>query len=402
MAEDNSPQNGAVNQQITVTIGPVPPTPDLAVAWLELEKRARSSFFVSWTWIGAWLDLLKSAGGVADLSLITARADGEVVGLGIIGLGPRSWRTLGRRRFFLHQTGRSSLDSIYVEYNDLLVAESFAPAVRLAILQSIDFGRGLWMNAAVPALAEATATAGPPQRVLREELCDYVDLMRIGPRQPEAKDGDVRGDVEGFLETLGRNSRQQIRRALRLAEEGGQLRVIRASTAEATKRDLSLLIDLHGAAWRRKGRLGAFANDAMVQFVTRLVARGSESGAIDVLRIATPTQTIGVLLNFVYRGEVYVYQSGFSFAGDNRFKPGLVCHALAIAYYRNRGCRGYHFMGGAGRYKRSLSNAQERLVWVAIRPKDFLSRAAELCQSMWITLRQIARRIIAPDQRNEQ
>ncbi len=391
-----------MNQQIAVAVGPIPPISELASSWLELEKRARGAFFTSWTWIGAWLDLLARAGVVADLSLITARAGGEIVGLGIIGLGPASLRLLGRRRFFLHQTGRASLDTIYVEYNDFLVADSAAPAVRLAVMQAVDFGCGLLMNAAVPALAEAVATTNLPHRILREELCDYVELARIAAHQSDVRRDGVQGTVEDLLETLGRNSRQQIRRALRLAEEGGPLQVIRAATAEDAKRDLAVLVDLHGAGWRRKGRPGAFAGDVMINFVAQLVARGTESGSVDLLTIASPTGTLGVLLNFVYGGEVYAYQSGFAYGDDNRFKPGLVCHAVAIAHYRNLGCRGYHFMAGASRYKRTLSNAQEKLVWIGIHREDFLSRADDLCQSLWYMLRRTARRFAISDQRNEQ
>ena len=64
-----------------------------------------------------------------------------------------------------------------------------------------------------------------------------------------------------------------------------------------------------------------------MQFVADLVDTGNAIGSVDLLRIAG-TRTLGLLLNFVHRGEVYAYQSGFAYTDDNRFKPGLLCHAL--------------------------------------------------------------------------
>lgn len=84
------------------------------------------------------------------------------------------------------------------------------------------------------------------------------------------------------------------------------------------------------------------------------------------MRIAGPEGLIGVLLNFRHKKRVYAYQSGFHYSADNRLKPGLVCHVLAAQHAFNEGAQSYHFMAGESRYKRSLGNATERLVWFDI------------------------------------
>ena len=57
----------------------------------------------------------------------------------------------------------------------------------------------------------------------------------------------------------------------------------------------------------------------------------------------------GYLYNFVHRGWVAAYQSGFDFGDDaDRLRPGLVSHALAIEHYRRAGVRVYDFLGGGG------------------------------------------------------
>src|SRR3546814_15671611 len=45
------------------------------------------------------------------------------------------------------------------------------------------------------------------------------------------------------------------------------------------------------------------------------------------------------LYNFFYRDRVYAYQSGFPRHADNRLKPGLLSHHLAIQMSRANGLR---------------------------------------------------------------
>ncbi len=89
-----------------------------------------------------------------------------------------------------------------------------------------------------------------------------------------------------------------------------------------------------------------------------------------------------MLLNFVFRGEAYSYQSGFAYSDDNRDKPGLLCHALAAADHIKRGVRLYHFMAGQDRYKASLSNAVEELCWIENYPNAWTARAEHMARAI--------------------
>ena len=75
---------------------------------------------------------------------------------------------------------------------------------------------------------------------------------------------------------------------------------------------------------------------------------------------------MGHLYNFAHRGRVYCYQSGFERYTDNRIKPGLLTHHLAIAKSRADGQRYYDFMAGDMRYKRSLSNRHVEMIWILV------------------------------------
>ena len=77
-----------------------------------------------------------------------------------------------------------------------------------------------------------------------------------------------------------------------------------------------------------------------------------------MLRIHAGDREIGYLYNFAADGWVMAYQAGLTPPPDNRWKPGLVCHAAAIAFCLERGDRIYDFLAGPARYKSSLPIAR--------------------------------------------
>jgi len=72
---------------------------------------------------------------------------------------------------------------------------------------------------------------------------------------------------------------------------------------------------------------------------------------------------LGYLYNFEYGERVYSYQSGFSYSDDNRHRPGLLAHALAIEQARQRGMRVYDFLAGDAPYKARLGQKLGQLAW---------------------------------------
>ncbi len=369
----------SVTETLVVTAQPLPVLRDLVKVWMSLENRAEGSFFTSWTWIGAWLATLDVRNESHDsLRLLQAKRGDATVALAVIGVAPRTWRTAAHTPLVLNQSGQHESDAIYVEYNDILVAADDADTVRRACLRHLQDLPGrprLRIQAATAQLTGALAASTIPHRRDRQEKCDWIDL-----RAAKAADG--------VLAVEGRNTRQQIARAMKRAEAHGPLRLRRAETGAEAEQDLAELMELHTAAWQgRKAQPGAFTNPFVKAFVGRLVRTGLANGAVDLIRISAGAQTLGILLNFVHRGEVYAYQSGFAYTDDNRDKPGLISHAMAAGHYKARDAHAYHFMAGAARYKASLSNAQESLTWIECYREDALTRAEHAAEALWQRLR---------------
>jgi hypothetical protein len=84
---------------------------------------------------------------------------------------------------------------------------------------------------------------------------------------------------------------------------------------------------------------------------------------------------------------VYAFQSGFRYEEDSRIKPGLVCHALALARYADEGALEYDFLAGDGQHKRSLATGTRTLTWTTLLRDSAWLRAASWLRERLSALR---------------
>jgi CelD/BcsL family acetyltransferase involved in cellulose biosynthesis len=337
---------------LVVDLEPARGLPWLGEAWRTLEQRAACSFFQSWRWIGTWLAALP---GEIEPLCLRARVGDETVGLAL--LTPRRVRrhgVIGSRQLHLSATGHAELDRLTIEYNGFLLDSRLAGDVQRALLAHLATRRALWdelvLDGMRPSIMAALDGIDGAVVLRQRSVCPYVDLAAL-----EGADG---------LVGLGPNTRHQIRRMHRLCADSA-LEI--AGTVAEGLAFLAELAELHQAQWQARGQPGAFATDFLRDFHHRLVAEALPAGEAQLLRArAGDGRVIGHLYNFVYRDRVYAYQSGFPQHADNRLKPGLLSHHLAILLNRANGLRFYDFMAGDSRYKRSLSNRQDELIWVVV------------------------------------
>ncbi|MGE3332892.1 MAG: GNAT family N-acetyltransferase [Rhodospirillaceae bacterium] len=285
----------------------------------------------------------------------------------------------------LNQSGDPEDDALFIEYNDFLVDRRFAQQTRTAMLGFIAETGKDWrkfhLSGVTPDLRQAVLESGISHKIVRDRICPWIDLTKVSPGR------------SGYFAVLSRNTRQQIQQSLRLYEAEGQVQLTLAGTEAEASLMLNEMCGLHRKAWReRRGHEGAFGSPRFMRFAQHLASKGAGCGSVQLMRASAGPAPIGYLLNFVHRGHVYAYQSGFSFRDDNRFRPGLVTHALAIVHAREQGCRGYHFMAGEGRYKASLANTEEHLFWMTLRHDDLISRAEEAARALKDRLRALIRR----------
>ena len=332
---------------------------DLRRLWTGLERRADISFYLSWFWIGAWIEET----GPPDHVLV-GRADGEVVCLGLLRKSvQRRHRLIRSRTVCLHETGDPDQDIILIEYNGFLTDRRLGRLgpKAVAFLRESSAALGgfdeLQLGGVVEADHEAIRASGCKTYVHACKATAFVDLRAI-----RATGGD-------YLETLSSNTRYQIRRALKIYESRGPLAVQPARTVEEALRFFEEMGVLHERAWQQKGEGGAWRFPFLVAFHRRVIETSFGEGGVDLLRVSCGDAPIGYLHCLVRGGWYGSYLSGFDYEADNKVKPGLVSFYLYIERLLKGDADVLDFLAGDHRYKTSLGQPGPDMYWLRVQER---------------------------------
>jgi CelD/BcsL family acetyltransferase involved in cellulose biosynthesis len=350
---------------VAVRLEPVDPE-RLAELWRALEPRCEASFFQSWGWIGCWLRHLPPA--QRPLAVIAAGRD-RIVGLGVAVPGPGRLGLVPGRVLRLHECGAPELDALFIEHNGFVVDRDHGAAVWAAGIEALldrDGAAELHLGGLAARTADTAVGAA----------CALALEVVVRARRPAARLdlAPLRQHDDPVAATLGRNARYQLRRARRLYQRIGPLRLRAAQDAGEALSMLDRLKDLHQRTWRRRGQPGCFANPAFETFHRDLIRDRFASGAIRLLCASAGGRPFGYLYDFAHGARVYAYQSGLDYDDDGRLKPGLVSHALAIEQALAEGFSVYDFMAGANRLKASFASHSDHMLWIAIRRPSLRTR----------------------------
>ena len=317
----------------------------LADAWRALEDRSDASFFQGWSWVGCL-----AQERFVDPLLVTAGQSGVTVGMALFSR-PRARGV--SRRLLLHESGDVAHDSIYVEHNGAMLARGQSALLlpqmaRAARAHARARDRGLWRL--VASRVDAAAYLGALAMNLPLPSAEARPSWTIDLERLRRQGGDP-------FTLFGANTRAAIRRSLQSYAKAGGVTVSRAETLEEAHGFLDELIALHQTFRVGRGQAGAFAEPFMRRFHQALIARALPNDEVDLLRVATPAATLGLVYNFRHKGRVCSYQSGFAVEGAGpREKPGLTAYALCIARYLEAGLDSYDFLVGDAPYKRNITN----------------------------------------------
>jgi CelD/BcsL family acetyltransferase involved in cellulose biosynthesis len=350
--------------RITFSVEPLANVDSLEGMWRDLEARADCSFFLSWQWIGCWL---REAG--LHPAVVIGRLDGRVISLALF-VSRRMWRHgwLHANTIFLHETGDPALDINSIEYNGILVDRMLGAA---AIERCLDFLIRIRVIGNASVVWDELYLGGIPVDYIETlERCGLP--MRVAAHKPSAAIdfSALRANRRGYLDDLSANTRYQIRRSIRLYEKRGPLRLDVAGDAAQALAFLDDLKVLHQMRWEPRGKGGAFAYPFLGRFHRSLIARCLPEGNAELLRISAGEEPIGYLYNFIWRGWVGTYLSGFAYEADARLKPGLVSYYLCAERHLANGMRVQDFLAGNERYKTSLGKPGPDMFWLALqRPR---------------------------------
>ncbi|MEO0697501.1 MAG: GNAT family N-acetyltransferase [Pseudomonadota bacterium] len=326
---------------------------------------ASRSIFQSAAWIKTLIETAPLASNI-NAHLLADEGAGYFLGIEV----GRTPKAIGPRRAWFNESGNTSLDGVYPEYNGLLgrtsnVSVNQSDRAIMACLDSLsadypDIDEFVFRNM-VDGFAE-TAKAFAETRDLAfvpfvEQQTYVIDLAAL-------RDQDI-----SHVESVGRSTRAKIRKSIRHFEEAGPLKIERADSFEARRSFFSELIDLHNQVWRSRGQEGAFDADLVKSFHHRFTERYPLHS--DLFRITSGENVVGMLYNFREGLRAYNYQSGFSYEGVSGLVPGYVCHSLAADYYAKEGLQTYDLLGGGDHYKERLAKPGERLISFSLARKNW-------------------------------
>ena len=346
--------------------------PSIEGEWEALLRETNCrSVFMSRQWMELWFDVF---GSILRPDVLRWRdADGRVVALCPVSICRERRGPFIVRRAYLNAAGEHLLAS---EHNMVLSLPGHESSVHADLA---DYVRrradSLMLSGFVEGAVARVRAAWPPLGAEEGYESDdrYVPL------------GLLRSTGTPYLASLSRNTREQVRRSMRLYCElhGDPVVEVAGNPAQALAWFVELC-DLHAGRWQSRGTAGAFASPGAIRFHERLIreytrhAGALDHFAVELTRVRFGDHVVGVLYNLCYYGVANFYQSGLRYADDNRLKPGLVTHSLAIQRYLDGGDLGeYDFLAGetgGARYKESLASERRTLVWCELMTPTFRNR----------------------------
>lgn len=317
---------------------------EVRTIWQALYRVESDGFFLSWTWIEAWLVTLPTE---ADVKLVKGVRDEQLQLAMLWGINRRK-QNFYFRSAHLCALGDMHLDDIVIENNGFVRAKGLELDAHLIdqIMARLKVHVAALTHLKPDFNGELTRLRNIGKHQLRySEVKSYcVDLEKVSRESPD------------YLSGLSAGKRRQIRRSTTLYEQRGKLTMRKAGNLEEARDFYGILIDLHQRAWKQRGKPGAFANQYLDTFHRHILEHSFDPETIHLYVFYVGGEALGAIYGFVACGVFRFYQSGFQYEQDNRFKPGLVCHAMLIERLRREGFSAYDFLAGASGYKKSLGN----------------------------------------------
>ncbi|HZR44435.1 MAG TPA: GNAT family N-acetyltransferase [Ktedonobacteraceae bacterium] len=348
--------------RVVVELLPYSEQAEAARRWQELERLTNNTGLTnSWTWIKTWLE---HHAGIVQATFAFGQRGKQTIGAALIVQANYKRKGLSIDRVHLG-TGK------YVEYNRLLVVPQYLDSFAMELVRTVQ-NKFRWselhLDGFVPEHGDALLLAG------RSAGLSFEVDVKASPAFDFRKATD--DGYEDVISALGKNTRYQIRRSLRLFEQQfGQIALEWAETPEQAKDILKELIELHQKRWTQMNQSGAFDKPHLRSYYVGLIdaLKLWPQGSAIVCRVKAGETTLGCIFNYVENGHIMFTKGGMAQFEDNKLKPGFVTHLICMEECRKRslseeqngrqGLWNYDFLAGDEPYKDNISNTAGNLIW---------------------------------------
>ena len=259
--------------------------------------------------------------------------------------------------------------SYHADYATILADPADLPAVAAALADyfagpdcgewdAVDLRRLRCGDPAADALAAAMGAReiaeGWTLNVEREDVCPVLTLPEVV-------------DMEGFLATLGKKERHEIRRKVRRAEAVGEITLEDSTDPLA---DLEAFIDLHQKRWGADGLFPPTPGGAQSRvLVRRLFEEFGKGGPLRLTFLSVGDRRIAAGIHFETADGILYYNAGVD--PDARdLSPGVLMVHAYVARALATGKRRMDFLRGNESYKYEWGALDEPIQRLLIRRRD--------------------------------
>jgi len=310
-----------------------------------------SHFFISFSWLSSWLD-----GDTTRWFVLAAKTDAGASDY--VAFFPLRMRAKISKDFSFHNelamAGRGLSD--YTGLLSLPEYEDQAIAAFAGHLKKLNWSRFNvdYMRASESRKAKFLSCFSSKnfefkhipsinkRDNINNDICPFITL-------PESFDE--------YLATLSSNTRQKIRRFMRMVENSDEFRIT-LPDADTVDRDIGILLDFWRVKWgsRKGNRLNGILNTNR-----EMLKRSFENDALFLPTLwkgERPLSTLGTFID--HRKKAMLF---FIAGRDETFSeappPGLVLHGWSIRYAIENGFKTYDFLRGNEKYKYSFCSEEE-------------------------------------------
>lgn len=334
--------------------------------WTSLiAEGAPHSFFQSWAWVGNWLESLHGENQTVTLVIVIEQEIPVVA----FFIGKNKFR---RHLFFsghsisLNTTNNEYYDSLCVDFNSFLIHPGYSGDLQKIIAATTK-------NYSWDEVVLSNTTEDFYQKINHSFQQKNNYSVLVGYKKPSyyVNLDRVRGNDGDYFSLLSKNRKKQLKSTINAYKKLGDLQIVSAKSVDEALLFLNELAVLHQKKWVERGEAGAFSNEYLFGFHRKLIARCFNAGSIQLLKVNCGEEAIGYLYNFIYNGKVYFYQSGLAYSKENKYRPGLLTHYLAIMLNTDLGHQKYDFLAGDKAYKKSMSTDETATYYVTIQKKSY-------------------------------
>jgi CelD/BcsL family acetyltransferase involved in cellulose biosynthesis len=209
-------------------------------------------------------------------------------------------------------------------------------------------------DALAEALGAREIAEGWTLNVEREDVCPVVTF-------PEG------ADLDGYLATLGKKERHEIRRKVRRAEAVGEVRLDDSPDPLA---DLEAFIELHQKRWGADGLFPDTPGGAQSRVLFRRLFEGfGPDGPLRLTFLSVGGRRIASGIHFETSDGILYYNAGVD-PDARELSPGVVMVYAYVVRALERGLRRMDFLRGDESYKYEWGAVDEPIQRVLVRRRD--------------------------------